>query len=241
MFRTDGAPRVPQVLVLRDPVGPAIRGPRMLILEWIETGRLSGGGEEELGRGLAALHRAGAPFHGASPPRDDGRVPEEMFIGPLRLPVGTDPDAAWPEFYAELRLRPTARIARDRGALSADGIRAVEQLCDRLPDLSGPPESPARLHGDLWGGNVIADAAGAPVLIDPAAYGGHREVDLAMLRLFGGPGERCFAAYDEAFPLSDGHEDRVALWQLFPILVHAALFGGDYGPRAVQICRRYVR
>jgi fructosamine-3-kinase len=116
----------------------------------------------------------------------------------------------------------------------------VESLCKRLPELAGPIEQPSRLHGDLWGGNVIADSCGVPHLIDPAAYGGHREVDLAMLRLFGGPGERCFAAYQEAHPLSEGHRERIALWQLFPILLHAALFGGGYGSRALQIAQRYL-
>ena len=116
-----------------------------------------------------------------------------------------------------------------RGTLSAAGARAVERVCERIADLAGPPEPPARLHGDLWGGNVLAGADGRARLIDPAAYGGHREVDLAMLRLFGAPSERVFAAYDEAAPLADGHDERVALWQLFPLLVHAALFGGSYG------------
>ena len=108
----------------------------------------------------------------------------------------------------------------------------------RLPELSGPPEPPARLHGDLWSGNVFAGADGRPWLIDPAAYGGHREVDLAMLRLFGGPSPRTVAAYEEVRPLADGHERRVPLWQLFPLLVHAVLFGGGYGASAVQAARR---
>ena len=87
---------------------------------------------------------------------------------------------------------------------------------------------------------MLADTDGMPWLIDPASYGGHREVDLAMLRLFGGPGERCFAAYAEVAPLADGHADRVELWQLFPLLVHAALFGGGYGSSAARVARRYA-
>ena len=127
-----------------------------------------------------------------------------------------------------------------RGTLSAAGARAVERVCERIADLAGPPEPPARLHGDLWGGNVLAGADGRARLIDPAAYGGHREVDLAMLRLFGAPSERVFAAYDEAAPLADGHDERVALWQLFPLLVHAALFGGSYGASVQRAAVRYV-
>jgi fructosamine-3-kinase len=95
------------------------------------------------------------------------------------------------------------------------------------------------LHGDLWSGNVLADRDGAPLLIDPAAHGGPREVDLAMLRLFGGPSARCFDAYAEAYPLADGHDDRVALHQLTPLLVHAVLFGGSYGVRAADVIARY--
>src|SRR6185503_15289651 len=87
--------------------------------------------------------------------------------------------------------------------------------------LAGPPEPPARLHGDLWSGNVLWGRDGTAWLIDPAAYGGHREVDLAMLRLFGSPGRHFLDAYEERFPLASGHEERVELYQLFPLLVHA--------------------
>ena len=92
----------------------------------------------------------------------------------------------------------------------------IERVCARLPELCGPPEPPARLHGDLWGGNAIANERGEPVLIDPAVYGGHREIDLAMMRLFGGFGARCFAAYDEAYPLAPGHEERVGAVPALP-------------------------
>ena len=229
----DGAPAVPEVLAVLDPPESA-PGPRLLALSWIGPGRPDPNGEEVLGRGLAALHRAGAGAHGAAAPGG----PDGWRVGPLSLPAGTA--ATWAEAYAELRLLPLARSAADRGALAAAGLSAVERVCERLPELGGPTEPPARLHGDLWSGNVLADANGTPHLIDPAAYGGHREIDLAMLRLFGGPGERCFAAYDEAHPLADGHRDRVALWQLLPLLVHAVLFGAGYGERATAIARRYA-
>jgi fructosamine-3-kinase len=120
------------------------------------------------------------------------------------------------------------RAAIDSGHAPARWSRDFDRLFVRMPELTGPPESPARLHGDLWGGNVLADEQGAPCLIDPAVYGGHREVDLAMLRLFGGADPRCFAAYDETWPLAPGHEDRVRLYQLYPLLVHVNLFGGSY-------------
>jgi fructosamine-3-kinase len=215
-------------------------GLRFLALEWIDEGRLDAAGEEQLGRGLAALHAAGAPAFGAPPP--GAPVPDgttaPLRIGELSLP--NDPAADWPSFYAQRRLAPLVALCRRRGALSPAGARAVERVCERIADLAGPPEPPARLHGDLWGGNVLAGADGRARLIDPAAYGGHREVDLAMLRLFGAPSERVFAAYAEAAPLADGHRERVALWQLFPLLVHAALFGGSYGASVERAAVRYV-
>ena len=198
---------------------------RLLALEWIDEGSLSTGGAEELGRGLAQLHAAGSHEFGA---------PWPLYVG--RLKLSNEPLPDWPSFYAERRLRPLIEEASlDRGA-----AQAVERVCDRLPELAGPPEPPARLHGDLWGGNVLGDSKGAGWLIDPIAYGGHREVDLAMLRLFGAPSGRIFDAYEEAAPLADGHEERVGLWQLFPLLVHAALFGGHYASQVEQTARRYI-
>jgi fructosamine-3-kinase len=203
-----------------------------LALQWIEPGRLDAAGEEELGRGLARTHLGGAPAFG-----DPGG------LGPARLGslvLSNEPLASWPEFYAARRLEPLTAAARDRGALSASGARAVASVCERLADLAGPAEAPARLHGDLWSGNVLAAGDGRPWLIDPSAYGGHREIDLAMLALFGPPPERILAAYEEVAPLAAGWRERVALNQLLPLLVHAALFGGGYGAAAERAARTYV-
>jgi fructosamine-3-kinase len=212
-----GVVRVPDVLGV---------SANLLALEWIDEGSLSSTGAEELGRGLAALHAAGADSFGG--PRGT------LYIGRLTLP--NEAFADWPTFYAERRLRPLLPEA----GLSGTGARAVERVCERMSDLAGPPEPPARLHGDLWSGNVLAGADGGAWLIDPVAYGGHREVDLAMLRLFGAPSSRIFDAYEEAAPLADGHEERVGLWQLLPLLVHAVLFGGHYGAQVEQVARRYA-
>lgn len=209
---------------------------RYLALEWIEQGRLSPAGAELLGRGLARVHGAGALCFGD--PGFARRLGVQARIGSLRLP--NDPCPDWVSFYAQRRLLPLARIASDRGALPASGVQAVERVCGRLGELGGPPEPPARLHGDLWSGNVLADTSGAPWLIDPSAHGGHREVDLSMLRLFGSPSERVFDAYREVSPLAEGWEERVGLWQLLPLLVHAVLFGGSYCAAAERMALRYA-
>ena len=207
-------------------------GASYLALEWVPRGTLSEAGAEELGRGLARTHLAGAGSFGSF-----GRAAAAGF-GSLRLSNEPAPD--WPTFFADRRLRPLARVARERGALSRAGAEMVERVCERLADLCGPPEPPARLHGDLWGGNVMADAQGRAWLIDPSAYGGHREIDLAMLRLFGAPSGRIFSAYEEAAPLADGHAERVGLYQLLPLLVHAVLFGGSYIAAAEGMAARYA-
>jgi fructosamine-3-kinase len=206
-----------------------------LALEWIAPGRLDAAGEQELGRGLALTHAAGAPRF--------GRFVEELgadvaWLGSLR--VSNEPAKNWPAFYAERRLRPLAALALDRGAVGHAAIAAVERICEQIDDLAGPPELPARLHGDLWSGNVHADAEGRPWLIDPSAFGGHREVDLAMLALFGGLSARVLDSYEDATPLADGWRERVGLYELLPLLVHAVLFGGSYSERVERTARRYT-
>ncbi len=209
-----GVMRVPEQLGCVDAPG----GPRWLALEWIEPGRPGPDFEEHLGRALARLHATGADSFGFE---------HDNFIG--SLPQSNQSCATWSEFYAERRLRP--QLARAVGLLPRDLVARIEHLIDRLPEYAGPPEPPARLHGDLWSGNILCDVAGQPCLIDPAVYGGHREVDLAMLQLFGNPGPRFFAAYDEGFPLAEDWRHRIPLYQLYPLLVHVNLFGRSYVSR----------
>jgi fructosamine-3-kinase len=167
------------------------------------------------------------------------------------------PGLTWGQFYANGRLLPYARMAERVGSLPSDGLAVLGALADRLAEgLFDAPEpgllkagAAARVHGDLWIGNVIwSDPLSAgerpwtgAVLVDPAAHGGHAETDLAMLSLFGLFGlEDLIAAYNEVSPLATGWRERIALHQLFPLLVHAALFGGSYGPQAVERARRYL-
>jgi fructosamine-3-kinase len=200
-----------------------------LILRWVESGRNGVEAASAFGRALATTHAAGAPSYGAEA---DG------FIGRLPLPNRATP--TWAEFYAVRRVLPYLKLARDRGAVTDREAATVEAVVGRLTDLL-PEERPARLHGDLWNGNVLWGQDGQVWVIDPAAYGGHREMDLAMLAMFGLPHlPRVLDAYDEAAPLADGWEDRLGLHQLFPLLVHACLFGGGYGARAADTAARYT-
>jgi len=205
-----GALRVPAVLAADE---------RFLALELIRPGKPRSSFDEELGRGLAELHRATPERFG---------LDHDNFIG--RLPQSNRPAATpgWAAFYRERRLEPQLRAAGSAGLIPPELRRDFDRLFDRLEQLVGPEEPPARLHGDLWGGNLMCDGEGAPCLIDPAVYGGHREMDLAMMRLFGGFRTATFAAYGEAYPPAPGHGERVALYQLYPLLVHVNLFGGSY-------------
>ncbi|MCX4767335.1 fructosamine kinase family protein [Streptomyces sp. NBC_01275] len=213
---------------------PAVHGhdERWLVSERVTTGPPGPGAALRLGRDLAALHAAGAPAFGAAPPGG----PRDAYIGlaPMRNTAGDD----WPAWYAEHRVLPYLRTAVDAGTASPAEAAVVERLCARLPELAGPAEPPARLHGDLWRGNVLWGVDGQARLIDPAAHGGHRETDLAMLHLFGCPYlDRVLAGYQEAAPLAQGWRDRVRLHQLFPLLVHAVLFGRAYAEQALAVAR----
>jgi fructosamine-3-kinase len=203
-----GAVAVPEVIEVTDD---------RLVLSWVETGHAAAAAAERLGRELARLHRAGADAFGAHWP---GYIAE--------LPMDNSAADGWPEFYVTRRLLPFVRRARDQGHLSPDDVELLDDVIDRLPEIAGPPEPPSRIHGDLWSGNVLW-TDGRAVLIDPAAHGGHRETDLAMLALFGAPHLATItAAYREEWPLADGWRERVPLHQLHPLLVHLCLYGDAY-------------
>jgi fructosamine-3-kinase len=221
-LRAAEALRLPEVMAVSD--GDGAGGPAFLALEWIASAAPAPGHDEALGRGLATLHRNAPAGFG---------LDHDNFIA--LLPQDNRNAASWPEFYATRRLEPQLRMASDRGRASAAMRRGFQRLFTRMTELCGPAEPPARLHGDLWGGNAMTDERGLPLLIDPAVYGGHREIDLAMMRLFGGFGARVFAAYEEAWPLAPGHDERVALYQLYPLMVHVNLFGGGYADRVEQL------
>ncbi|MEU9351276.1 fructosamine kinase family protein [Streptomyces griseoloalbus] len=213
---------------------PVVHGhdARRLVVDLVAQGRPGREAAVRFGRDLAALHAAGAPAFGAPPPGG----PVEAYIGlaPMRNVTGDD----WPGWYAEHRVLPYLRRAVDDGTVRAGEAGVVERVCERLPELAGPAEPPARLHGDLWNGNVLWGADGHVRLIDPAAHGGHRETDLAMLRLFGCPHlDAVLDGYQRVAPLAGGWEARVGVHQLFPLLVHAVLFGRGYAEQALAVAR----
>ena len=216
----DGGVHVPEVLGVDEDC---------LILRWVEPGKASPDAAVAFGMALATTHRAGASCFGGEA---DG------FIS--KLPLPNSPCDSWAEFYAVRRVLPYLKVARDRGAVSEAESGVIESVIGKLTDLL-PVEPPARLHGDLWNGNVLWGQESRVWLIDPAAYGGHRELDLAMLTLFGLPHlPRVLEAYQERTPLAEDWEERIPLHQLFPLLVHAALFGGGYGARAADAASRYL-
>ena len=200
-----------------------------LVLEHIDVGRQLAEHDELLGHRLAALHRFGAPVFGWNQPN---------YIG--RLPQKNEPRPTWAEFYVTRRLGPMLMRAERAGFVTASLRRRFEVLFSRMPELVGGEEVPSRLHGDLWGGNAMCDATGSPVVFDPAVYGGDREMDLAMMRLFGGFSPSTFGAYSESYPLRPGFEERVPLCQLYPLLVHVVLFGAGYLGSLERALARYA-
>jgi fructosamine-3-kinase len=210
------AVRVPGVLAVAD---------SYLVLEWIAPEAASKSAAARFGADLAGLHAAGARRFGA---------PWPGVIAGLPLPNEQSDD--WPVWYAVSRLLPYVRIARDRGAFSAADAGVLETVAERLAAggvWAGPPEPPRRIHGDCWSGNVVW-SGGRGWLIDPAAHGGHRETDLAMLSLFGAPYlDQILGAYQDVAPLAEGWRERVPLHQLHPLLVHVCLFGAAYRDAAL--------
>jgi fructosamine-3-kinase len=218
-----GAP-VPEVLV---------ELPDLLVLEWIDPGVPTPAGAHRLGRALASLHRAGSARFGADWPG---------YIGALPLPDEPG-EGPWPAWFSSARLAPYLRISADRGALSPADVAQVERVLANIDRYAGPAEPAARIHGDLWPGNVLWSADGTGYLVDPAAQGGHRETDLANLALFGGAPhlDLILDGYQEVWPLAGGWPARVPLHQLHLLLVHTALFGASYRTAVMSAIRDTVK
>lgn len=200
-----------------------------LVLEYIEPGNSADAHSfwQTLGQGLASLHRQTAPQFG---------LQHHNFIG--SLPQSNRQHTNWPDFFASERLEPMLKLARQKNLLSPSDLKHFDQLQHRLDTLI-PEEPPALLHGDLWSGNLMSGPQGQPWLIDPAVYYGHREAELAFTRLFGGFAEQFYRAYQQDWPLQDGWQQRVKLFNLYPLLVHLNLFGDSYLSQIQESLRRF--
>jgi fructosamine-3-kinase len=197
-------------------------------MDWIESGRPGPGFWSEFGRGLAGLHAFTGPDYG---------YPTENFIG--RTPQRNTPHPAWPAFFRACRLEPLRALAEQAGLWQANWNAGYDGLSRRLDDLLPQTPPASLLHGDLWSGNYLVTAAGAPGLVDPAVYYGHGEADLAMTELFGGFESSFYAAYRETIPLESGYPERRDIYNLYHLLNHLILFGGSYAVAVARIVTRY--
>lgn len=201
-------------------------GKQYLLMEWINTGRRTADFWKTFGRSLAALHAKDQAAFGWH---------EHNYIG--SLVQRNDVCDRWPDFFRQYRVMPLVKMLRDSGKYTATDVSNAEKFCDTIDDIF-PEEKPSLVHGDLWSGNFMVDKNNQPLLIDPAVYCGHREMDIGMTKLFGGFDDIFYREYCNVFPLQKGWEERMPVSQLYPLLVHAVLFGGSYVNRTIAIVNR---
>ncbi|MDV6216604.1 fructosamine kinase family protein [Mucilaginibacter sp. L3T2-6] len=211
-------------IILQDSVGDE----SFFLLEWIKTRRPTAKASAKLGEQLAAMHRNFADKFG---------LDTDNYMGSLHQ--SNKKHNTWAEFFSEQRLQPMVKMAIDKGLLTTNDLVAFEHLYKKLPGLFDE-ELPTLIHGDLWGGNYIIDLDEQPYLIDPAVSYGNREFDLAMTTLFGGFSNEFYVAYNEAYPLIKGWQQRMDLWNLYPLLVHLNLFGAGYAGQVRDCLLQYV-
>jgi fructosamine-3-kinase len=184
--------------------------------------------QHEFGQKLAQLHLQTDPKFGLG---------IDNYIGSLtQLNKRED---TWATFYGAWRLNPLIKMAYDQKMVESKMLKSIENLYNELHNLI-PNEVPALLHGDLWQGNLICDEHSGPILIDPAVYYGHREMDLAMLQLFGSISPDTLEAYNNTYPLQKDWEKRIDIHQLYPLLVHLILFGESYLGEIKRIVQKYT-
>ncbi|MDO9376331.1 MAG: fructosamine kinase family protein [Ferruginibacter sp.] len=205
----------------------AIGEHQYLVLEWLRAVKPPADFWRTFAVGLASLHKETNGHFGWK---------EDNYIG--ALPQTNTQSTNWANFYGEYRLKPLALQLKTAGVFQLKDLQSLEQVCQRLHSIF-PAEPPSLLHGDLWSGNFLADESGAAAIFDPAVYFGHREMDIGMTKLFGGFDAEFYEAYQEHFPLEKGWEQRIPLTQLYPILVHAVLFGAQYILKSREIIKQF--
>lgn len=201
---------------------------QFILMEWVEKGAPKEGFWDEFGQNLARLHEISDPSFGLN---------HDNYIGSLKQSNFKHPK--WNDFYREERLIPQMKLAEKTGRLSKAMSRGFDGLFKELENIY-PTENPSLLHGDLWSGNMMITKNGSPSIFDPAVYFGHREMDLAMMALFGGFGDAWVDAYNEVYQLESDCRERIPVGQLYPLMVHVNLFGGGYGRDVEQILKRYA-
>lgn len=205
----------------------SVSGRAYLLQEFLTKGQAVADFWDDFAVSLAKQHRVTQPHYGYA---------GANYVGSLKQ--FNTPYSSWPVFYAFNRLLPLIRMAYDQQLVDRQLVQQVERLCRRLPQLF-PAEAPALLHGDLWSGNFMVGSNGRACIFDPAVYYGHREMDLAMTRLFGGFDTRFYYAYQAAYPLQPGWQQRISVCQLYPLMVHFILFGGNYYNSIREVLQSY--
>jgi fructosamine-3-kinase len=202
-------------------------GQQYLLLKWLDKGSTNKNMWEKFGQDLALMHKQPQEYFG---------LDEDNYIGSLKQINKRYNE--WIDFYTDCRIMPLVKILFDKGHCSKNDLIAAGNFCKQLKNIF-PSESPALLHGDLWSGNYLIHSSGYAAIYDPAVYFGHREMDIGMTKLFGGFDKRFYDAYNETYSLERNWEKRLELTQLYPLLVHAVLFGGHYVSSSFAIIKRF--
>ena len=216
------------LLIPKPIVAGVINDSSYLVMSMIQSGSPGLDFWDDFGKKLADLHKVSVNYFGFE---------SDNYIGSLKQ--SNNKLESWPEFFVQERLEPLVKIAYDSGRIDAQVSGGFEKLYTLLLDYF-PKEPASLLHGDLWSGNFMADENGFPVIYDPAVYYGHREMDIAMSKLFGGFEPEFYAHYNEHYPMENGWQNRMEVCNLYPLMVHVILFGGAYAQDVQSILRRMV-